>query len=695
MNKNIQNQKINIAATCIQSKIILQFKHFVCFILSFSFMLFGVFSSITAQAAPVTDSFLTSDSWDCTRLANAQNIFNCRLSIFGSGLTFPSDFKLGVGTTPGGTCTFDTNFATCANIPVTTNLGINTLNYVGTGLIGGSTTNIINVVPRLTIAQDQAAVKTCPATRANLANGVCTFVIPANTALPDHYRLGVEGASNSTQCNLFSYPVVTCNNISTGSLTGPRNIESNVIDNGVPIFAGGVINIAPYMTAIQESQINNFVCNYVLIGEVTTCYGSIPLNYSLPTNYKIGVGVNPDSTVTCDDQLSTATFICYNVPTSLIPGPNVVRSNLNPTGNGLSSNLFRYFDAVEDLNIPKTCLIANTNDSTTCLIQSIPQFRRMMPGYKLGVGTSPNNSCVEQYDYSSPRAYCNNVPTGNMVGTNIRINSNLNLAGSGAISELNNVPCLDVADYISDQSTNLNILNIFTPIKATAAGPNCCPTNSTPLCGLSMNTSGGTLSIFNQSPDIPAVSNQSEPLQQKLTIPTETATTRLYDPLKLKNQKKQPSRGVLSESDDRSSIADPYECGGDIHGDVEYSGDYNNLRVKILLLNKSNSKTIELPAIIDNVSHLYVAKIDYNKIPEANYLVQYSVESKISNRVLDKGEYTFFITNKCNVLKSKAIDKTDNNITLARTGGASESSVLVRLIIFLILASFLTVKTYE
>ena len=171
-----------------------------------------------------------------------------------------------------------------------------------------------------------------------------------------------------------------------------------------------------------------------------------------------------------------------------------------------------------------------------------------------------------------------------------------------------------------------------------------------------------------------------------------SATTKIFDPKKLLNNRTKPTFGVLSSADDKAAIEDPYVCAGDIYGAVEYSGDYNNIDVKVNITGKSN---YELPVDFDRNNGNYVAKVDYNLVGEDEYNINYKVISKLTNNTLNEGNYRAFITQNCEPKKEilvvqqvkkdeLAVVKIEQSVVLARTGGYL-NLVNLPLILFVVL----------
>lgn len=142
-----------------------------------------------------------------------------------------------------------------------------------------------------------------------------------------------------------------------------------------------------------------------------------------------------------------------------------------------------------------------------------------------------------------------------------------------------------------------------------------------------------------------------------------------------------PNFTISNEADDRAAIKDPYSCGGNIYGSVEYAGDYSNIEV---LVNLAGQMNYNLPVEFNEVIGTYTAKIDYSLIKEDNYDINYQIVSKISSKKLDEGFYSVFISNKCGQDESKIDNpkiKPDGILAdkgyLVRTGGAQGSNNLI------------------
>ena len=170
------------------------------------------------------------------------------------------------------------------------------------------------------------------------------------------------------------------------------------------------------------------------------------------------------------------------------------------------------------------------------------------------------------------------------------------------------------------------------------------------------NPGGGVITINstqNSSSNISATISSSS-----ITPKKDQASIISFNPSKLQNGKKLPVTGVLAGADDKLAIEDPYTCGGNVHGSVEYSGDYDNIIVSVTALNNLTNITYTLPVDFNKSSHLYEAKVNYKELTEADYKVTYSAINKNSKELLDKHSYPAFITQNCSKLQ------------LARTGGA-------------------------
>ncbi len=680
------------------------------------------FGSVPAQALPVTDNIVSSNNFTCTQYANSNNNFNCGTFLNGGVWEFPSDFKLGVGTSPGGLCTIvSSNYYRCDNIPVTSIAGVNNLNYSGTGLMGGITNNMVTVLDLLTPAQDLATPKNCNSTLANSDTGICTFSLPAGSILPDNYKLSTP-LSSFTYCVIEGYPSVTCRNIRTGGIAGSQPIISTLNPTG----ANGNINIYPYITAAEDITIQYF-CNPVKIGTTTTCYGNLPPNKSMPTVFKMGVGAIPSS----DNCVVVSSYQiqCYNVPTSMIAGQNSINSTLNPNGTGSSSNLTGILTSSDEATLDIICDPANTNSTTNCHSYNIYGLNNYYPNlylpsnYQLGVGTVLGGTCTLENNYTvGPGMFCFNVPTGPIADDNTTINSTLRPNGTNFTSILNDSLCLYSSELDYRPTDSLNISDIFQPIIASASAPtpvpDCCPVHPQVLgCPAIAQGGGGTIQISTQiangdkkaltessvqsssqsttstNETVPIPSTPTNPeisAQTQILTPIETASTKIYDPFKLYNGKKRPVSGVLSSVDDKSSIEDPYICAGDIHGFVDYSGDYNNVEVRVEIKDSVSGIVTNLPAELDPITHLYVAKVDYGTVKESNYDINYSVYSRLTKKILDQGNYSAFITQNCK--KVKPVVQNENAVILSRTGGGS--NIVNTSLILLVVLGFVSIMSF-
>ena len=202
----------------------------------------------------------------------------------------------------------------------------------------------------------------------------------------------------------------------------------------------------------------------------------------------------------------------------------------------------------------------------------------------------------------------------------------------------------------------------------------------TPIVPLA-TSAGGAITISNNQPTSSqnTTSSSSKPTSST-TTPEPSASTKIFDPKKLLNNKTKPSFGVLSSADDKAAIEDPYDCAGDVHGAVEYSGDYNNIEVKV---NVQGKTIYELPLEFDRKTGTYVAKVDYDIVSDGEYIINYKVISKLSSKTLDEASYKVFITQKCESVKEIIVENKVNEINLARTGG-NQTLINLPLIIIII-----------
>jgi hypothetical protein len=123
-------------------------------------------------------------------------------------------------------------------------------------------------------------------------------------------------------------------------------------------------------------------------------------------------------------------------------------------------------------------------------------------------------------------------------------------------------------------------------------------------------------------------------------------------------------------------IRDPYQCGGNITGDVTYTGDYKLIKIKVTLtkVNETTPKYTFDTTI--NEKGEYTIVIDYSKIAMDKYIVNYEAIND-KNQVLAGGSYTADITNKC----EKAADT-----KTVRSGGTLSTSIIFAVTTLLIIA---------
>ena len=720
MNKKLKKIKqINrkpIPVVAVQPKqtnsILQNIKNMILGFLILTLLIVG-FAGVPASAIPFTDS--TNLRWNCDSRSFISTTFTCR-SYLTSPIEFPSDFLLGVGTDFGGVCTTVNLEIVCSQIPTPNIAGSYEINYQGSGLQGGySYASLVVADSYLTAAQDLNIPKSCTYSPANTIS-MCQFELSANTMLPEGYKVGV-GSAQDGFCFVMGYNTVSCYGFSSGSTPGPQSLVSTLN----PAGANGNFEIFPFLTSDQETNIN-FSCNPVNVSTNSTqCRAELPQGWSLPQGYKIGVGVDPGGS-NCETYKVIYLFsyiICQNVPASSILGEDNINSTLSPAGIGTTAifgAIPQTMNSLDELTLQIRCDLANPQSTTTCYIKNYNTNSYFIDlGYKLGVGTNPGGICLFGSNTDGVLVsgdelidiICTNVPTGLSEGLNVRINSTVSPNGTIATSVLRNSPCLKPATF-RVATDLLDRFQIFQPVQASAA--ECRPVVA--------QGGGGTIQISNQAENVDKKALVEQSVQSSsqsttsttlissttsttpvpsilsnLETPTETASTKIYDPFKLKSGKMKPSFGVLSSIDDKASIEDPYVCSGDIHGYVDYSGDYSNVEVIVGIKDTVSGEVTNVPVTLDPITHLYVAKVDYSSVKESNYDINYSVYSRLSKRVLDQGNYSAFITQNCGV--NKAIGQNEDVVVLARTGGASDISFGSRLILFLILASFITTKTFE
>jgi hypothetical protein len=88
----------------------------------------------SADLANGVDPF-TSVTCGTNNTVNVGDTVTCTATIK-PGISIPSDFRFGIGTTPGGTCTVSGSTLTCTGIPVTTTTGSQTLKInIGSGAV--------------------------------------------------------------------------------------------------------------------------------------------------------------------------------------------------------------------------------------------------------------------------------------------------------------------------------------------------------------------------------------------------------------------------------------------------------------------------------------------------------------------------------------------------------------------------------
>ena len=696
MNKNLNKIKqLNrkpIAALASQTKqtnsILQNIKCAFLGFLTLALLMVG-FGNIEAKAVPFNDFTISQIQWQCEKVGFINSSITCLG--FSNIDQIPVGFQLGINGSFGGLLIINQQNFTISGIPTPSLAGNFQISYQGPGVDGGTINQTVSVADTyLTPAQDSLIPKFCGNSYANVSYGepdgnfptYCFFGVPTNTTIPIGYQLGVFGSALGGSCKKINSNEVYCNGFNTGNNTGIQSIISTLN----PLGANGNINIYPFITATDESSIQ-FYCSIVLIGTPSNCSALISGQLSIPQNYRLGVGIAPGGDI-CRFNGFTV-ILCNNVPTSMIVGQNNINSTLNPNGIGLTSRLIGYMTSSDEPNLQFQCDTANTNSTTNCHANFLDSNYVFNPNYQVGVGTLPGGNCVRGISFP---IQCTDVPTGLQAGSNVRINSILSPQGINFTGVISDMACYYPTPFNLDQPNSfLNLYNIFQPITASASAPipvpDCCPIHPQ-VVGCTAVAQGGGVVTINQASTNSAVSSsitqsttttqvQSGLPKPNLTLnsltsktqastssPTETASTKIYDPFKLNNGKKRPASGVLSSVDDKASIDDPYICGGDIHGYVDYSGDYNNVEVIVEIKDSVSGLVQSIPVVLDPIDHLYVAKIDYRIIKESNYDIKYSVYSKFNKKLLDQGNYSAFITKNCGTKKVE-------NITLARTGGKS------------------------
>ncbi len=322
------------------------------------------YSSVTpgVTSSPLTTADIPGLTVNCAA-AVVNTTTTCTFTL-PTNKTLPSDFKLGGGdSTPAGTCVASGSTVTCTNVPTGTQTGSQPI-Y---GQIGSEAKTDTGEKIQVNPAAVQTVIKTggttipltTPITQDDLnklgfncgtlnsvsvsSTTTCTGTLPTNktldTANPLKLAIGDAGTLSS-ECTV-SGTVITCNNVPTGSQTGSQPLKAKLgngalTNTGTNVDVKGVEVPAVVNTnkVISDADIPNIgtgnandpflslVCgasNLVKVGIPTTCFGTLKDGWSIPNDFKFGVGTNPGGTCSQSGQ----NIVCTNVPVTTTSGSSV------------------------------------------------------------------------------------------------------------------------------------------------------------------------------------------------------------------------------------------------------------------------------------------------------------------------------------------------------------------------------------
>lgn len=148
-----------------------------------------------------------------------------------------------------------------------------------------------------------------------------TRLPPASTLF-----LGVQG-QNPVSCT-FAGQVFTCSGIQVGDTAGGYNLVA-FIGSGTPVDTA--VDINPINHVFNATDLANGVdpftsvtCgtnNSVNVGDTVTCTATIKPGFTIPSDFRFGIGTNPGGTCT----VSGTTLTCTGIPVSSTTGSQTLK----------------------------------------------------------------------------------------------------------------------------------------------------------------------------------------------------------------------------------------------------------------------------------------------------------------------------------------------------------------------------------
>jgi len=305
----------------------------------------------TAQAGQAVTPLVTADIPGLTVTCTSATVNSTTTCTFNlpANKSLPADFKLGVGdANPAGTCTVGSNgvAVTCNNIPTGTLTGLQPINgQIGTGAKTDTGEKVqINPVP----VQEGGKTITIPTiitdndlTSLGFTCGNSNTVVVSTTTtcigkLPPYklldsnnpLKLSIGNSGSVSDICTANQAVLTCNNVPTGTQLGSIALNAK-IGNGQLKDTTQKVNVIeqnkPFAKVISEADIPNIgtgtdadpfkdlTCgnaDTVNASAPTSCTGTLKDGWSIPSGFKLGIGVDPAGTCSQSGQVVT----CLTVP---------------------------------------------------------------------------------------------------------------------------------------------------------------------------------------------------------------------------------------------------------------------------------------------------------------------------------------------------------------------------------------------
>lgn len=289
----------------------------------------------------------------CTS-ANINTTTTCTFTL-PANKTLPSTFKLGVNdAAPAGTCTASGSNVTCTNVPTGTQTGLQPVfGQIGTDAktdtgekvqinpaVVPSGTTTITLPAKITDDDLARFAFTCGVSNTVVVSTAttCTGTLPDNKLLDSSnpLKLSIGDASTLSDTCTATNTTLTCTNVPTGSQTGLVPVKAK-LGNGLLKDTTQKVTVVPAQTNTPSTKIisdadipnigtgnandpfSSLICgasDVVTAGRPTTCFGTLKDGWSIPADFKLGIGYNPGGTCTQSQQ----SVVCINVPVTDFPG---------------------------------------------------------------------------------------------------------------------------------------------------------------------------------------------------------------------------------------------------------------------------------------------------------------------------------------------------------------------------------------